>query len=225
MNEEKKESDLNNIKDNQTDDKVASENEIKSIEEKKESENNQANDEEKESEELKDPLKELKSELAETKDKLLRVLAENENIRKQSEKTRVDIIKYGVQPLARELVNVVDNFERAINSVLETTEKKTLEGFELIQKDITNILDKFNVKKIDALGNPFDANLHQAMFEKPTEEYEPGVVCEIVQDGYTFHDRLLRPAMVGISQKSEKSEEKNELEEETVEKPQKDELD
>ena len=225
MNEEKKESDLNNIKDNQTDDKVASENEIKSIEEKKESENNQANDEEKESEELKDPLKELKSELAETKDKLLRVLAENENIRKQSEKTRVDIIKYGVQPLARELVNVVDNFERAINSVLETTEKKTLEGFELIQKDITNILDKFNVKKIDALGNPFDANLHQAMFEKPTEEYEPGVVCEIVQDGYTFHDRLLRPAMVGISQKQEKLEEKNDLEEENLEESQKDELD
>ena len=98
---------------------------------------------------------------------MLRVLAEGENTRKQIEKNRIDMAKYGVQPLARELVNVLDNFERALNSLNEAEEKKTLEGFKLIEKEIINILERFNVKKIEALGKPFDANLHQAMFEKP----------------------------------------------------------
>ena len=69
------------------------------------------------------------------------------------------------------------------------------------------ILEKFNINKISALGQAFDANLHQAMFEKPSSNFENGTVCEIVQDGYTFHDRLLRPAMVGIAKKEEKEEE------------------
>lgn len=156
----------------------------------------------------------LEKELEETKDKMLRVLAESENTRKQIEKNRIDMAKYGVQPLARELVNVLDNFERALNSLSETVEKKTLEGFELIQKDIINILEKFNVKKIEALGKPFDANIHQAMFEKPTEDFEDGAICEIVQDGYKLHDRLLRPAMVGISKSETEQEKKNERESE-----------
>ena len=154
----------------------------------------------------------LEKELEETKDKMLRVLAENENTRKQIEKNRIDMVKYGVQPLARELVNVLDNFERALNSLNETEEKKTLEGFELIKKEIINILERFNIKKIEALGKPFDANLHQAMFEKPTKDFEVGTVCEIVQDGYMFHDRLLRPAMVGISKSEIKKEEEDKIE-------------
>ena len=149
----------------------------------------------------------LEKELEETKDKMLRVLADSENTRKQIEKNKMDTAKYGVQPLARELVNILDNFERALNSVEDSIEKKTLEGFELIQKEIMNILDKFNIKKIDALGKSFDANLHQAMFEKPTKEFDPGKVCEIIQDGYKFHDRLLRPAMVGIAKADENKEE------------------
>ena len=159
-------------------------------------------------------VQDLEKELEETKDKMLRVLAESENTRKQIEKNRIDMAKYGVQPLARELVNVLDNFERALNSLSETVEKKTLEGFELIQKDIINILEKFNVKKIEALGKPFDANIHQAMFEKPTEDFEDGAICEIVQDGYKLHDRLLRPAMVGISKSETEQEKKNERESE-----------
>ncbi|MBV69008.1 MAG: nucleotide exchange factor GrpE [Pelagibacterales bacterium] len=155
---------------------------------------------------------ELEKELEETKDKMLRVLAESENTRKQIEKNRIDMAKYGVQPLARELVNVLDNFERALNSLNEAEEKKTLEGFKLIEKEIINILERFNVKKIEALGKPFDANLHQAMFEKPTEDFDVGAVCEIVQDGYMFHDRLLRPAMVGISKSEIKKEEEDKIE-------------
>ena len=162
------------------------------------------NHEDKEQEKSKE---DLEKELEETRDKMLRVLAESENTRKQIEKNKIDTAKYGVQPLARELVNILDNFERALNSVEDSIEKKTLEGFELIQKEIMNILDKFNIKKIDALGKSFDANLHQAMFEKPTKEFDPGKVCEIIQDGYKFHDRLLRPAMVGIAKADENKEE------------------
>ena len=143
----------------------------------------------------------LKKELSENKDKLLRALADSENTRKQMEKIRIETNKYGVQPLAREILNVVDNFNRALNLKDDNNEKSLEEGLSLIQKEILSILDKFNVKKIDALGEDFNANFHQAMFEKETNEFEVGKVCEIVQDGYTFHDRLLRPALVGVAKK------------------------
>ena len=143
----------------------------------------------------------LKKELSENKDKLLRSLAESENTRKQMEKIRIETNKYGVQPLAREILNVVDNFNRALNIKDDNKEKSLEEGFTLIQKEILSILDKFNVKKINALGEDFNANYHQAMFEKETNEFEAGKVCEIVQDGYTFHDRLLRPVLVGVAKK------------------------
>ena len=144
----------------------------------------------------------LKKELSENKDKLLRSLAESENTRKQMEKIRLETNKYGVQPLAREILNVVDNFNRALNLKDDNNEKSLEEGFVLIKKEILSILDKFNVKKINALGEDFNANFHQAMFEKETNEFEVGKVCEIVQEGYTFHDRLLRPVLVGVAKKS-----------------------
>ena len=143
----------------------------------------------------------LKKELSENKDKLLRSLAESENTRKQMEKIRIEANKYGVQPLAREILNVVDNFNRALNLKDDNNEKSLEEGLTLIQKEILSILEKFNVKKIKALGEDFNANFHQAMFEKETNEFEVGKVCEIVQDGYTFHDRLLRPVLVGVAKK------------------------
>ena len=122
----------------------------------------------------KDNTKLLEEELEDTKDKLLRALAENENIRKQMDKTRQGGVKYGVQPLAREIINIVDNFDRALNTKSESNEKALEEGFLLIKKDILSILDKFNIIKINALGESFDANYHQAMFEKETKEYEEG---------------------------------------------------
>ena len=152
----------------------------------------------------------LKKELSENKDKLLRSLAESENTRKQMEKIRIETNKYGVQPLAREILNVVDNFNRALNLKDDNNEKGLEEGLNLIQKEILSILEKFNVKKIQALGEDFNANFHQAMFEKETNEFEDGKVCEIVQDGYTFHDRLLRPVLVGVAKKSnENNSDKN----------------
>ena len=154
----------------------------------------------------KDNTKLLEEELEDTKDKLLRALAENENTRKQMDKTRQEGIKYGVQPLAREIINIVDNFDRALNTKSESNEKALEEGFLLIKKDILSILDKFNIIKINALGESFDANYHQAMFEKETKEYEEGKVCEIVQEGYKFHDRLLRPVLVGVAKKETEKE-------------------
>ena len=144
----------------------------------------------------------LKKELSENKDKLLRSLAESENTRKQMEKIRIETNKYGVQPLAREILNVVDNFNRALNLKDDNNEKSLEEGLTLIQKEILSILEKFNVNKIKALGEDFNANFHQAMFEKETNEFEGGKICEIVQDGYTFHDRLLRPVLVGVAKKT-----------------------
>ena len=162
----------------------------------------------------KDNTKLLEEELEDTKDKLLRALAENENIRKQMDKTRQEGIKYGVQPLAREIINIVDNFDRALNTKSESNEKALEEGFLLIKKDILNILDKFNIIKINALGESFDANYHQAMFEKESKEYEEGKVCEIVQEGYKFHDRLLRPVLVGVAKKETETETETETEKE-----------
>ena len=166
--------------------------------------NSEGNEEEESSD--KDNFKLLEEELKDTKDKLLRALAENENTRKQMDKIRQEGIKYGVQPLAREIINIVDNFDRALNTKSESNEKALEEGFLLIKKDILSILDKFNIIKINALGESFDANYHQAMFEKETKEYEEGKVCEIVQEGYKFHDRLLRPVLVGVAKKKTETE-------------------
>jgi molecular chaperone GrpE len=148
----------------------------------------------------------LEEELRDTKDKLLRSLAENENVRKQIDKIRQEGIKYGVQPLAREVISIVDNFDRALSAKSESKEKDLEEGVTLIKKDILSILDKFSIIKIDALGENFDANYHQAMFEKETNEFDSGKVCEIVQEGYKFHERLLRPVLVGVAKKMENKE-------------------
>ena len=158
----------------------------------------------------------LKKELSENKDKLLRSLAESENTRKQMEKIRVETSKYGVQPLAREMLNVVDNFNRALNLKDDNNENSIEEGLNLIQKEILSILEKFNVKKIEALGEDFDANFHQAMFEKETNEFEAGKVCEIVQDGYSFHDRLLRPVLVGVAKKPKENNNDKKIEDDKV---------
>ena len=174
----------------------------------KSSENKEANKDE----DSIDTIDSLKKELSENKDRLLRSLAESENTRKQMEKIRIETSKYGVQPLAREILNVVDNFNRALSLKDDNNEKGLEEGLNLIQKEILGILEKFNIKKIQALGEDFNANYHQAMFEKETNEFEVGKVCEIVQDGYTFHDRLLRPALVGVAKKSNENNEDEKIE-------------
>jgi molecular chaperone GrpE len=143
------------------------------------------------------------------KDQLLRSLAENENLRKRTIKEIADAKKYSHISFIRDLVSSVDNLQRALEAVpddksqLSEPIKNLVIGLEIVEKEILNTFEKHSLKQINPLGEKFDYNLHQAMFEVPTNEKEPGYVVEVSQKGYLLHDRLVRPAMVGISKKSE----------------------
>ena len=148
-------------------------------------------------------------EIQELKDQLLRSLAEGENLRKRTLKEIVDAKKYSHISFVRDLGSSVDNLQRALEAVpddksqLSEPIKNLVIGLEIVEKEILNTFEKHSLKQINPLGEKFDYNLHQAMFEVPTNEKEPGYVVEVSQKGYLLHDRLVRPAMVGISKKSE----------------------
>ena len=147
--------------------------------------------------------------IKELKDQLLRSLAENENLRKRTIKEIADAKKYSHISFVRDLVSSVDNLQRALEAVpddksqLSEPIKNLVIGLEIVEKEILNTFEKHSLKQINPIGEKFDYNLHQAMFEVPTNEKEPGYVVEVSQKGYLLHDRLVRPAMVGISKKSE----------------------
>ena len=158
-------------------------------------------------------------EIKDLKDQLLRSLAENENLRKRTAKEIEQVKKYGHISLLRDFLNVVDNMERAVKSV--TSEKKSeigvknlIDGIEIVLKEMKSLLEKNQIKKIEPLHEKFDYNFHQAMFEAPSSDYEEGLIIEVIQPGYVLHDRLIRPAMVGVSKgemvEKEKKEEKDE---------------
>ena len=158
-------------------------------------------------------------EIKDLKDQLLRSLAENENLRKRTAKEIEQIKKYGHISLLRDFLNVVDNMERAVKS--STSENQTesgiknlIDGIEIVLKEMKSLLDKNQIKKIEPLHEKFDYNFHQAMFEAPSSDYKEGLIIEVVQPGYVLHDRLIRPAMVGVSKgeivEKEKKEEKDE---------------
>ena len=148
-------------------------------------------------------------EIIELKDQLLRSLAESENLRKRTIKEIADAKKYSHIYFIRDLVSSVDNLQRALEAVpddksqLSEPIKNLVIGLEIVEKEILNTFEKHSLKQINPLGEKFDYNLHQAMFEVPTNEKEAGYVVEVTQKGYLLHDRLVRPAMVGISKKSE----------------------
>ena len=138
------------------------------------------------------------------KDQLLRTLAENENLRKRTAKEIEQVKKYGHISLLRDFLNVVDNMERALKSVTsenqsETGVKNLIDGIEIVLKEMKSLLDKNQIKKIEPLHEKFDYNFHQAMFEAPSSDYEEGLIIEVIQPGYVLYDRLIRPAMVGVS--------------------------
>ena len=147
-------------------------------------------------------------EIKELKDQLLRSLAEGENLRKRTLKEIADAKKYSHISFVRDLLSSVDNLQRALEAVpddksqLSEPIKNLFIGLEIVEKEILNTFEKHSLKQINPLGEKFDYNLHQAMFEVPTNEKEPGHVVEVSQKGYLLHDRLVRPAMVGISKKS-----------------------
>jgi molecular chaperone GrpE len=156
-----------------------------------------------------DTLENKNNEIQELKDQLLRSLAEGENLRKRTIKEVADAKKYSHISFVRDLVSSVDNLQRALEAVpddksqLSEPIKNLVIGLEIVEKEMINSLEKNNIKQITPLGEKFDYNLHQAMFEVPTNEKEPGYVVEVSQKGYLLYDRLVRPAMVGISKKPE----------------------
>jgi molecular chaperone GrpE len=150
-------------------------------------------------------------------DKLSRTFAEMENQRRRFEKERDDAFNYGGFTFAKETLNLIDNLERSKHilendEVLKNTDslKKTLEHFDIINKDMVSILSKNGITPIDSVGKKLDPNLHQAMMEIEDDQKEPGTIIQEIQKGFMMKDRLLRPSLVGVSKKVEKKDEKDE---------------
>ena len=152
-------------------------------------------------------ISDLEQKVSDLKDQLMRTLADGENLRKRTLKDVEHSKKYSHISFVKDLVSSVDNLQRALEAVPEDTSslpepiKNLIIGLEIIEKEIISTLENHNVKQIDPLGEKFDYNFHQAMFEVPTNDNEPGIVVQVSQKGYILHDRLVRPAMVGISKK------------------------
>tara|TARA_B100000795_G_scaffold207524_1_gene161006 strand:- start:38 stop:670 length:633 start_codon:yes stop_codon:yes gene_type:complete len=153
--------------------------------------------------------------IKELEDKLVRTFAEMENQRRRFEKEREDAYNYGGFAFAKETLNLIDNLERS-RQILENDEalinsealNKTLEHFNIINKDMVSILSKNGITPIDSIGKKLDPNLHQAMMEINDDQKEPGTIVQEIQKGFMMRDRLLRPSLVGVSKKDEKNEEK-----------------
>ena len=163
--------------------------------------------------------------IKELEDKLARTFAEMENQRRRFEKEKDDAYEYGGFAFAKEALNLIDNFARSklileSDDALKDTEalKKTLEHFDIINKDLISIFTKNNIKPIDCLNKKLDPNLHQAMMEIEDDQKEPGTIVQEVQKGFMIKDRLLRPSLVGVSKKTEKKEEKSEENKENLNK-------
>ena len=155
--------------------------------------------------------------IKELEEKLTRTLAEMENQRRRFEKEKDDAFEYGGFSFARESLNLIDNFDRAKQS-LENDEKikdsgalkKTLEHLDIVKKDLISIFKKNNIEEIVAVDKKLDPNLHQAMMEVEDNNKEPGTIVQEIQKGFKMKDRLLRPSLVAVSKKTEKNEEKKE---------------
>jgi molecular chaperone GrpE len=153
-----------------------------------------------------DPAAELAKEAAELKDRLLRTLAEMENLRRRTEREVADARLYGVTNFARDIVGVADGMERAMKALddgirdkADAGVKALLDGVELTERELLKVLEKHGVTKLEPKGQKFDPNMHQAMFEMPDPSVPAGMVTQVVQPGYKIGERVLRPAMVGVS--------------------------
>jgi molecular chaperone GrpE len=149
---------------------------------------------------------ELAREAADFKDRLLRALAEMENLRRRTERQVADERVYGIASFARDILGVGDNMRRALEAVTpelrasaDTGVKALIEGVELTERELLRVLEKHGVRKLEPLGAKFDPNLHQAMYEVPDPSVPPGTVAQVMQAGYTIGDRVLRPAMVAVT--------------------------
>jgi len=151
----------------------------------------------------------LEKKVAELNDKVLRLLAENQNIRKNHEREKEDILKYGSFNFASQILSLTDNLDRAF-SIFKSNEKfkdkeflEITNGIELIEKELLNTLEKNSITYLDCLNKKFDPNFHQALSEIESEK-DPGTVIEEIQKGYVLHDRLLRPSLVNVAKSAKK---------------------
>ena len=168
--------------------------------------------------------KSLEEKILELEDKLARTFAEMENQRRRFEKEKEEAFEYGGFSFAKEALNLIDNLERS-KQILQNDEslknsealKKTLEHFDIINKDLISIFSKNDIKPIDCLNKKLDPNFHQAMMEIVDDQKEQGIIVQEIQKGFTIKDRLLRPALVGVSKKSQNNDKKNEENKENLE--------
>lgn len=147
----------------------------------------------------------LEAELTQTKDHMMRALAETDNIRKRSVKEREDATKYSVTAFAREMIDIADNFQRAMDAVpaeakaADPVLKNLMDGIEATERAMLKSLEKQGIKKLEPMGEPFNPNFHEVMFEAPVPGKPGGIVIQVIETGYVIHDRLLRAAKVGVS--------------------------
>jgi molecular chaperone GrpE len=153
-----------------------------------------------------DPAEALAREAADYKDKLLRTLAEMENLRRRTEREIADTRNYGISSFARDILAVADNMDRALQALdadlrekADAGTKALLDGVELTERELLKVLEKHGVKRFEPIGERFDPNLHQAMYEVPDASVPAGQVVQVVQPGYMIADRMLRPALVAVA--------------------------
>ena len=136
--------------------------------------------------------------IAELEDRVKRQMAEFENFRKRTDKEKSQMFDMGVKNVVEKILPVIDNFERGLENIPEGSNEAFVSGMQMIYKQMTDELDKIGVKPIEAVGQPFDPNIHNAVMQVESEEYESGIVAQELQKGYMYHDTLVRPSMVGV---------------------------
>jgi len=155
----------------------------------------------------------LAKEAADARDRMLRTLAEMENLRKRTAREVSDARTYGISGFARDVLDIADNLQRALDAVPEEARaaadpglKALIEGVELTERSLHNALEKNGVRKFDPAGEKFDPNVHQAMYEVPDPSVPPGTIAQVIQAGYMIGDRVLRPALVGVAKGGAKTD-------------------
>lgn len=149
---------------------------------------------------VEDELAAAQAEAADYKDRWLRSQAEFANARKRMEKQRLDTYTNATASVIDKLLPIVDDFERAMENLPEEiSENSWLEGIQLVQRKLQATLDNFNVTAIEAIGHPFDPTWHEAITQEPSDEYESGMVCRVLQTGYKIGDRVIRPSLVVVA--------------------------
>jgi molecular chaperone GrpE len=153
-----------------------------------------------------DPLEVLSAENAELQDRVLRLAADMENLRRRTEREKAEATLYAASNFARDMLAVSDNMDRALSAVSEEQRavaddvtKNLMQGVEMVQRELLNTFERHGIRRITPMGERFDPNLHQAMFEVPDEKTEAGTVVQVVQPGFVIGERVLRPAMVGVA--------------------------